>query len=56
MVAGYRELLEMKIRLIGEVRFELTTSSSSTGPLPQEAGGLYPLHIIYPGAKTLLRQ
>ncbi len=57
MVAGYRELLEMKIRLIGEARFELTTSSSSTGPLlTREAGGLYPLHIIYPGAKTLLRQ
>ncbi len=33
MVAGYRELLEMKIRLIGEARFELTTSSSSTAPL-----------------------
>jgi hypothetical protein len=30
MVAGYRELLEMKIRLIGAARFELTTSSSST--------------------------
>ena len=33
MVAGYRELLEMKIRLIGAARFELTTSSSSTEPL-----------------------
>jgi|GEM_PF-3793375 hypothetical protein len=33
MVAGHRELLEMKIRLIGEARFELTTSSSSTAPL-----------------------
>jgi hypothetical protein len=33
MVAGYREPLQMKIRLIGEARFELTTSSSSTGPV-----------------------
>jgi hypothetical protein len=33
MVAGYRELLEMKIRLIGEARFEPTTSNSSTAPL-----------------------
>jgi hypothetical protein len=33
MVAAYRELLEMKIRLIGKARFELTTSSSSTAPL-----------------------
>ena len=33
MVARHRELLEMKIRLIGEAQFELTTSSSSTAAL-----------------------
>jgi hypothetical protein len=33
MVEGYREPLEMKIRLISAARFALTTSSSSTASL-----------------------
>jgi hypothetical protein len=35
MVVVYREPLEMKIRLIGRTRFELTTSSSPTAPAHQ---------------------